>query len=86
MNKLSAVDTQIVVNSVHLAIIIPLVFLSIRRDLIPLMINPKYVVYLVYAILLAGVVSHGYKLVMNVKEKIEQRKMMEEVVSEKPVV
>lgn len=85
MDKLSVVDTKIIVSTIHIAVIIPLIFLSIRRDLIPMMIDPKYIKYLVYFILLAGIVSHGYKLVMSVKEKIEQRKITEEVVVEQPV-
>ena len=66
-------NKPVITSSVHLLIIIPLVFLAINPQYIPLSVPVNAVIYIVYALLLAGVAKHGYALGMYIKDKIAQK-------------
>ncbi len=67
-------NKQIIICSLHLLVIIPLIFLAIRPEYIPLMVPVNLVLYVVYALLLAGIVKHGYCVAMYIKNKVEESK------------
>lgn len=82
MDKVTAFfeeNKDLIVSVVHLAVVIPLIFLAIRPEFLPAMVRRDFVMYAVYALLAVGVVSHGKKLVEAVKARME-KKVTEEVV------
>lgn len=82
MDKVTAVyeeNKDLIVSVFHLAVVIPLIFLAIRPEFLPVMLRRDFIMYAVYALLAIGVVSHGKKLVEAVKARVE-KKATEEVV------
>lgn len=76
MDKVTAFfeeNKDLIVSVVHLAVVIPLIFLAIRPEFLPVMVRRDFVMYAVYALLAVGVVSHGKKLVEAVKVRVEKK-------------
>jgi hypothetical protein len=78
----------LIVSVLHVFVIIPLIFLAIRPEYIPLAVPINVVMYIVYALLAVGVISHGYRLGVHVQKMIQAKQVTfsEPVVQEEPSV
>ncbi len=70
-------NREIITGVLHLVVIIPILFLAIRPEYVPMMVPRNVVMYSAYAILLAGAV---WAVTMLVKAVQERTKKMEAVV------
>lgn len=70
-------NREIITGVLHLVVIIPILFLAIRPEYVPMMVPRNVVMYSAYAILLAGAV---WAVTMLVKAVQERTKKMQAVV------
>ena len=75
---------ELIISALHLAIIIPLIFLAINPEYIPRFIPVNAVVYPVYILLIAGIAFSIYTIIMEVKSKYMMPSVPVEIVEQKP--